>query len=343
MAVRDGMPYVGPAVESVLAQTFGDFELLIVDDGSTDGTVPHIASYKDRRIRVVCNGKNVGQTRSLNRGLALATGTYIARFDADDVCLPHRLERQVRTLDGRPDVAVVGARMYGMSSSGRAAYRLGTAVRDYATFVGKLLLGGCPVLHPTAMFRRAVVGEIGGYDERFAIGQDYDLWIRLATRRHNALVMREPLVKYRCHPGQQSVARRVEHRMEICLAHQEFVEKFCPSDQAKRVAFLLRADERFWDECRSKDDILVAVGALHGMLGNVQRVLRLSSEEFSTLKRVVYRRLGLGVAVAPRLARCPRLVFRGIFGVLSPVLIPTVRRALASAAAGVRHFRTVVG
>src|SRR5581483_7441972 len=104
LAVRDGEPYIGEAVESVLDQTFTDFELLLVDDASTDGTVAVVERLGDERIRILRNERNLGQVPSLNRGLGEARGEYVARLDADDACLPTRLARQVEILDAEPRV-----------------------------------------------------------------------------------------------------------------------------------------------------------------------------------------------------------------------------------------------
>src|SRR3972149_6665359 len=95
MAVYNGLPYLRQAIESVLTQSFTSFELLVVDDASSDGSVACVRSFNDPRVRLVCNERNLRQTASLNRGLELARGEYIARLDQDDLCAPDRLEKQV--------------------------------------------------------------------------------------------------------------------------------------------------------------------------------------------------------------------------------------------------------
>src|SRR4051812_12493856 len=109
MAVHNGAGTVREAVESVLGQTFGDFEFLIVEDGSSDGTGEILRGITDARVRVIVNEKNVGVSASLNRGMAMARGEFVARMDADDVCLPGRAARQVEYLEGHGEVAVVGS------------------------------------------------------------------------------------------------------------------------------------------------------------------------------------------------------------------------------------------
>src|SRR2546428_1522930 len=131
MAVHNGEPHLRAAVESVLAQTYPDFELLIVDDGSTDGSADVVRSYEDRRIRLLENERNLGQIPSLNRALREAHGEYVARLDHDDLCLPERLERQVEELDAEPSAALAGTWIDVVDEDGRL---WATVRRDIATF-----------------------------------------------------------------------------------------------------------------------------------------------------------------------------------------------------------------
>src|ERR1043165_9066720 len=110
MAVYNGEPFLAKAIDSILAQTYEDFELLVVDDGSTDATPDIVRSYGDRRVRTVRNPRNIGLARSLNVGLAEARGALVARHDADDLSYPDRFRRQVEFLAAHPDVAVLGTR-----------------------------------------------------------------------------------------------------------------------------------------------------------------------------------------------------------------------------------------
>lgn len=318
LAVYNGLPYLPAAIESVLRQTFTDFELLIVDDASTDGSAACVEAYHDPRIRLVRHEVNRGQTASLNRGLALAQGTYIARLDADDVCAPERLERQTRFLDQHPDVAVVGARMMGVDAAGRRTERLGREVRDGATLIAWLLVGVCPLGHPSVMFRRSAVADVGNYDEAFAIGQDYDLWIRLAVRRHAAYVLDEPLVMYRAHARQQSTAARATHQAELRTIHDRLVQRWAPASHAERIAQLLRRDNRFWSDCHGVDDLAAVGRALREMLAQMTAELSLTAAEAATVRRLVYRR------------------------VCSPLSLPGVHRSLAHLAGWWRGIRRAI-
>ncbi len=178
MSVYNGERYLREAIESVLAQTFADFELLIINDGSTDGTAAILGDYSDSRIRVVSNEKNIGVTCSRNKGLHLARGKYVACMDADDVSLPERLRLQARYLDTHPDVGLLSSAYEVVDDDGNSLaivnYRWGPEAIYYRLQFCNFTAG------PDTMFRTDVVLKIGGYDERCKRAPDYDLWTRLS-------------------------------------------------------------------------------------------------------------------------------------------------------------------
>lgn len=199
MPVYNGEPYLSEAVDSILAQSFADFEFIIVDDGSTDNTWPILQEYAAREPRIVLtrNDANVGLARSLNKGLELAQGEYVARMDADDISLPRRLATQVAFLDEYPDIGVVGSFVQLIDEDGALG-----AVWHYPTMPGLLLWSlsfHSPLAHPSVVFRRRLVEEVGGYDEALLANQDRDLWHRLSslTRLSN---LPDVLLLYRQHP-----------------------------------------------------------------------------------------------------------------------------------------------
>jgi hypothetical protein len=199
MAVHNGVPHLAKAVESLLRQTLGDFEIVVVDDGSTDGTREVVASYADPRIRLVVNDRNLGLAASLNRGLSVAAGEYVARLDADDLSDPTRLERQAAFLDANPDVALVGAWH-------RTIDTAGTVIKEYSlpcthADIRWALLFYCPFVHSAVMWRRQRVEHlVGGYDETLSYSMDYELWSRIA-RRMPVANLPERLVSLRVHPA----------------------------------------------------------------------------------------------------------------------------------------------
>ena len=198
MPVYNAEPYLAEAVESILGQTFADFEFLIINDGSTDrsGTILERYAARDRRIRLTSR-PNTGYTVALNQLLDLARGEFVARMDADDVALPQRLERQVDYLRAHRDVVCVGSAVQFIDGAGRFL-RNGHPGMDHEAIQQRALAGDCPLNHPSIMMRRAAVQAVGGYHPEFEPAEDLDLWLRLGEvgRLTN---LPEVLMKYRQH------------------------------------------------------------------------------------------------------------------------------------------------
>ncbi|MBI4591560.1 MAG: glycosyltransferase [Candidatus Rokubacteria bacterium] len=203
MSVHNGEPWVAEAVESVLGQTCGDFEFIVVDDGSTDGTGAILDGCRDPRVRVVHQAR-VGLTPSLNRAIRLAQAALLARMDADDVAFPDRLARQLAFLDARPDVGLLGTGCREISPSGAVLRTISPPEDDEA--IRRALIRENPFIHSSVIFRREALEKAGAYDERLSVAQDYDLWLRMSqvTRLAN---LPEPLVLRRLTPGRVSRAR----------------------------------------------------------------------------------------------------------------------------------------
>jgi glycosyltransferase involved in cell wall biosynthesis len=202
MSVYNGERYLRQAIASILRQTWTDYEFLIVNDGSTDNSREIIISFDDPRIRLVDNSTNIGLTKSLNRGLELARGEFVARQDADDVSHPTRFEHQVSFLNAHPEVILVGAQarrinQYGhVISSAKFPMPLTSAsIKWYL-----MMFGASAFIHTSVMFRREVVwDQFRGYDERFARAQDLELWSRVA-QKYEVRNLSQVLVDYRSHP-----------------------------------------------------------------------------------------------------------------------------------------------
>jgi len=204
MSVYNGERYLAEAIDSILAQTYGDFELIVIDDASTDRTGEILAAYGDERMRVLRNDANRGLTVSLNIGLAAARGELIARQDADDRSHPRRLEEQVAFLDAHPEVAAVGTQAQVIDASGRRQRRLDARRPVSPLAVQFSLMFIAPMAHGAAMFRRSVVwDELHGYDESFRTSQDVELWSRIAERWQIANIDRV-LLDFRVHPASVS-------------------------------------------------------------------------------------------------------------------------------------------
>lgn len=196
MAVFNGGDFLEESIRSIAGQTFRDWELVVVDDASTDATRDVVASWsrRDPRIRLVANDRNKGQTACLNQGLHESRGEWVARQDADDVSDPRRLAAQMDYLVAHPDTALLGTQGVLVDTRGKRTGLLDVpcdheGIAWCAPFLN-------PFLHTSVIFRRSVVAELGGYDESFRIAQDYDVWTRLAAHDQTANLP-ERLVSYR--------------------------------------------------------------------------------------------------------------------------------------------------
>jgi Glycosyl transferase family 2 len=324
LAVHDGEPYVHDAVASVLAQTYRDFELLIVDDASTDSTVATIERLDDPRIRLLRNERNLGQVPALNRGLREARGELVARIDADDVSLPMRLERQVAAFDAEPHVGLVGSWMTLVDERGRHIGSLRKTLADYVDFVFHTLIMRVYVSHPAAAYRLEPVLELGGYDEATGPAEDKDLWRKLALARWDARIVPEELVRYRLHDAQLSQTRASYQREVDARSQERFLAQLAPDAPHAAVRMLLADDQGLW---RAGVDAHAAAAGVDAVLAGACERLGLGAGERQRLHRLVGRRL---VAVA---TRRPWSGGAGAVATHGLSLVPKGERAATAAAA----------
>lgn len=198
MPVFNGGAYLGEAVESILNQTFRDFEFLIIDDGSTDDSLKLLRQYamRDSRIRVIAR-ENRGLTSTLNELLSIARGEFVARMDADDISMPERFARQIAFIRDNPRVVCVGAAFQMIDSAGRYLTTL-TSPQTDAEIQSLHLSGHAAITHPVVMMRLAAVNQVGGYDSNYDLVEDLDLWLRLGEVGEFANLT-DVLLKYRLH------------------------------------------------------------------------------------------------------------------------------------------------
>jgi len=196
MPAYNAEKYIAEAIESILNQTFRDFEFIIIDDASTDNTGKIIAEYakKDNRIKVFTNEKNLYISKTLNLGLSCAQSEIIARMDADDISLPERLEKQYKKITENNDIAVVGTYIRVINEKGDFLY-----IRKYPLEDKKLkrnMFKYSPFAHPVVMYRKKVVIEFRGYLPVYSPSEDLNLWFRVGTKYKFATVP-EVLFEYR--------------------------------------------------------------------------------------------------------------------------------------------------
>lgn len=196
MAVYNGGEYLKLAIESILEQSFTDFEFIIINDGSTDSTPNVLTEYahRDRRIRIISR-ENKGLVASLNEGISEARAPLIARMDADDIALPQRLFEQLNYLEKNPNVVCIGTAQIIIDDDGDELTTLKVPT-DNDKIQRLLLSGHCPLEHPSVMYRTESVNQVGGYRKEYETAEDYDLWLRLSEVGEFANI-NKPLLKYR--------------------------------------------------------------------------------------------------------------------------------------------------
>ena len=199
MSVYNGEKYLRDAIDSILNQSFADFEFIIINDGSSDKSLSIIQSYNDKRIVLIDNDGNKGLIFSLNKGLEIAKGKYIARMDADDICLPERFDLQVKQFEVNPNAIIVGSDYYLLDGE-KNTYIKNINDSDYQKAV--LLLTPC-FCHPTVMMKNVFREKQVFYDKEFIHAEDYKLWTDLYSFGEY-LNINKPLLKYRHHASQIS-------------------------------------------------------------------------------------------------------------------------------------------
>jgi glycosyltransferase involved in cell wall biosynthesis len=220
MCAYNAEQYLREAIDSVLQQTFTDFEFVIVDDGSTDNTFKIIQDYKDQRIRLI-RGKH-DYIRSLNLGMRHCRADMVARMDADDRMMPNRLEKQLAVMRDNPDLA---ACFSWAEKFGAVEGIHGFGVRNRVDNAFFWLLTGNYLTHPTAMLRKSFLKEYRMYYKHYPYAEDYKLWTDITRHGGNIYVIPEPLIQYRVGNSQVSYQHNAEQNETKLLIQQEIIEE----------------------------------------------------------------------------------------------------------------------
>ena len=229
MPVYNGRAFLRPAIDSILSQSFDDFELVIINDGSTDDSQQIIESYKDPRIVPVVQ-KNQGVARSLNNGLEICRGKYVRRHDADDVSMPGAFDHQVKFLESNPEYVMVSNQAAFMTEHGKPAWKYRLPRNDFFGEGNQVDLGfehfhvdrATPVIHGTACYRREEILSVGRYRTEFTVPEDNDLWIRL-IEKYKIAILRECNYLIRLHgtSATRRYAGKIRHFRQLLLDYSQ--------------------------------------------------------------------------------------------------------------------------
>lgn len=221
MSVYNGEEYLAEAIESVIKQTFKNWELIIINDCSNDSTAEILADFsqRDERIKVHTNEVNLRLPTSLNKAISLCTGKYIARMDADDICLPERFEKQYRFMEENSDVSLSSCRFMtvknGVYSSGGAGGRCDSAA------LKAMLLVSNPILHPGVIARAEIMKKFN-YDTTLTCTEDLELWTRMARNNQKLQILPECLLIYRLHDKQITSTTLERQHTEVSKIEQKY-------------------------------------------------------------------------------------------------------------------------
>jgi glycosyltransferase involved in cell wall biosynthesis len=216
MSVYNAGSYLSQAIDSILSQTYKNFEFIIVDDGSTDDSYATINKYSDKRLKVFHN-KNQGLQKSLNFGISKATGKYVARMDQDDVSAPQRIEKQVRLLEKNSQIAILGTSFSLIDERGKLinhSYHLDRPEDLKLEFFTRNPFG-----HGTVMLRKSILEDVGAYDEKEQV-EDYELWYRI-LKKHDGMSLAEELYSWRVLPSSMSHSASDDRQQMI----HDFIKK----------------------------------------------------------------------------------------------------------------------
>ena len=224
MSVYNEEKYVQESIESILSQSFKDFEFIIVNDGSFDRTEEILKDWakKDSRIKIITNEKNIGLTKSLNKAIKIAQGKYIARQDADDISLFQRLEKQVEFLERNPGIKILGTFGYLITQNKDVLGKEIVPVSSQA--IKKALIKKNPFMHNSIMIEKETLDKVGGYNEKFIVVQDYELWfriLRIAEGENLPLF----LVKRRYRPEMISLKKNKEQLKYMLLLQKQAIKR----------------------------------------------------------------------------------------------------------------------
>ena len=220
----DGEQFVAEAIESVLGQTYQDFELVVVDDRSGDRTLDIVRSYRDPRLHLHQNDERLGIARNWNRCLELARAEFFCLFHQDDVMLPENLEQKIRLLEAEPSVGFVHSSVEFLTESGAppgSAHWVEDATENFVVdgraYFRKMILSGNRVCAPAVVARRDVLLNLGGFDENLGFALDYELWLKACVNWRVGFLS-EPLVRYRWHLKNASHSFRFERALDVAVS-----------------------------------------------------------------------------------------------------------------------------
>lgn len=282
MPTYNAAEYIERSLESILRQSFEDYELIIIDDGSTDGTIELIEKQEDDRIHLIQREDENGITSALNRGIDETRGQYVARHDADDWSSPDRFDKQITYLESHPDVALLGTGAYLVDEDGQQISRRRVLENPRV----ENLIEHNEFVHGSVMMRQDALADLGGYDERFVTAEDYDLWLRLADA-YSVANIDEPLYHFRQHDesiyGSNLETLKLYHVLATRRVAGGFDDELyaaIQSENPKAAVEIFTNEERIWFHTELARE-LIRYGNLRSGREHVHKAIRLNPTDLT--------------------------------------------------------------
>lgn len=291
MPVFNGEEYISRSVRSILDQSFHELELIVVSEhGTSQASIAEVDKFEDPRVVHVRNDENLGLIASLNYGVRVAKGRYIARMDSDDISLPNRLAKQVAFMDAHPEVGVLGSQVAYIDAHGKRTSRPRYFWRPET--VGWDMLFNSPVPHPSAMLRTETARMLGGYDPNARLVEDYDLWIR-ASHASTVMNLRDELVLIRKHGENITVTKRDEQNRAAARLARAEMERLLGRTLDEQEVFRLRHPREIADGAGA----LRAADLLNELYGRYVTSRKISLEALREIRTDLARRYSVLVSV----------------------------------------------
>ena len=340
--VYNGLPYLKESIESTLNQTYTDFEYLIIDDASTDpDVVKFIETYDDPRIRFVKNNQNLGIANTFNKALSIINTPYVVRIDQDDVNLQNRFEYQISYLEKHKDIDIVCSWEHSIDSNGNKLRYWKRVLDNYGAFLGYVLMGICPIWHPSIAFRTKAMKDVGCFNPEYTRAEDFEVTTRMALKRLNAAIVPQFLVQVREHDNRQSVLYSNEMQNFAKKIHKNALQFFINHELISEFASFLRIDDIPGIK-RDKKHLIEYSKILEELFEKVKTKQNLTFEEMETFRKTFVKRLGYGIIFCQYFGFLPKVLFYLCFNILSPLSNPSIRKPIIKLYSRLSHLRVKI-
>jgi glycosyltransferase involved in cell wall biosynthesis len=321
------LSHLKDCIESVLNQTYQDFNYLIIDDNSPNKeVVKFIKSYKDPRISFYKNDINMGVSETINKALTLSESKYIIRADHDDISSHDRVEKQIDYLDKNPHLSAICSWEITIDEKGNKIRSWESAINNYGEFLGPILVGISPIWHPSLAIKREDLISLGGFNKYYIRAEDGEVTANLALKRYSASIVPEYLLLQRNHGSNQTNRFNKEMVNMKNLIHFESINYFLSSENAKDLSSFLRMEK---ERNFNKEYILKMNLLLKKLFNEVKNKQKLSEEEFFSLKKTVFKRIGFGIPLIKYYKRFPSFIFMFFFYLFSPLYLNRIYEILS--------------